>query len=140
MSTVQIFGLAIFFLIAALGMVMVIQSFFNSYAAFGIFKMATGFDFTETKNKDQETGDAFKILLSFQASALLGSNAMTFFLAWMAFCDMVPLAWWALWYWPLMFFWHFIIYRRGSPLWYVQIVWIMLSVAALLLTKSIVFQ
>ena len=137
MDTLHIFALSVFFLIAALGLVMVIQSFFDPYAAFGIFKMATGFDFTETKNKDLETGKAFKTLLSFQASALLGSNAMTLFLAWMAFHEMNRLAWLALWYWPVMFLWHFIIYKKGTSLWYVQIVWIILTATALLLTKSI---
>ncbi|MBK7343664.1 MAG: hypothetical protein IPJ06_11605 [Saprospiraceae bacterium] len=139
MTAPHTFALCIFMLIAILGIVMVIQSFFKPFAAFGLFKMASGFDFSELKDRDNETSNAFKTLLSFQASALLGGNSMTLFLSWMAFHDSVALAWWALWYWPIMFFWHFIIYKKATPLWYVQIVWIFLSVTALLLTRNIAF-
>ena len=137
MTATNTFALCVFFLIAILGVVMVIQSFVRPFAAFGLFKIASGFDFTETKNKDNDTSNAFKTLLSFQSSALFGGNSMTLFLSWMAFHDLIALAWWALWYWPIMFLWHFIIYKKGTPLWYVQIVWIILSVTALLLTRSI---
>ena len=139
MTATMTFALCVFFLIAILGIVMVIQSFLNPFAAFGLFKIASGFDFTETKNKDNETSKAFKTLLSFQSSALFGSNLMTLFLGWMAFHDFIALAWWALWYWPVMFLCHFIIYKQGTVLWSAQIVWIVLSVTALVLTKSIAF-
>lgn len=140
MTTTNTFALCIFFLIAILGIVMVIQSLFRPFSALGLFKIASGFDFTETRNTDNETRKAFKTLLSFQSSALFGGNSMTLFLAWMAFHDLVALAWLALWYWPVMFLWHFIIYKKGTSLWYVQIVWIILSVTALLLTRSIALQ
>ena len=79
MTTTTTFTLCVFYLISILGIVMVIQSFFKPFAAFGLFKIASGFDFTETKNKDNETSNAFKTLLSFQSSALFGSNSMTLF-------------------------------------------------------------
>jgi hypothetical protein len=139
MTATMTFALCVFFLIAILGIVMVIQSFLNPFAALGLFKIASGFDFTKTKNIDIETSNAFNTLLSFQSSALLGSNSMTLFLGWMAFHEFIALAWWALWYWPVMFLWHFIIYKKRTPLWYAQLVWIVLSVTALLLTKSIAF-
>ena len=138
MTATNIYAFSVFILIAIAGIAMVIQSLIKPFAPLSLFKTASGYDFTDIKNKDQATSTAFKTLLSFQSSVLLGSNSMTFFLAWMAFHEFIALAWWALWYWPVMFTWHFLIYKKATPLWYVQIVWIILSITALMVTRNII--
>ena len=62
---------------------------------------------------------------------LLGSNVLTIFIALTAYRRANKWAWWAFWYWPLMFASHFILYREGT-LRYVQVFLLILSVATLL--------
>src|SRR3954449_6780857 len=120
-------------------MLMVLETILAPLSFAKLVRAATGFDFKPLMEKDQETKKAFRSFVSFTGSALLGSNGLTFALAWMAFHNSNAFAWWSLWYWPLMFVWHLILNKRRTAPWYFQIIWIVLSVSALLLTKNIAF-
>jgi hypothetical protein len=140
MNATEIFAFSIYFcLIGFFGMLMVIETILAPLSFAKLVRVATGIDFNKLSEKDTETKMGFKAFVSFTGSALLGSNGFTFVLAWMAFHNSNALAWWALWFWPVMFGWHAIIYKRGTALWYFQIIWIVLSVSALLLTKDVAF-
>ena len=140
MTPSQIFAFCIFFvLIAFFGMLMVLETILAPLSFIKLAKAATGFDFKPLMEKDAETKKAFRSFVSFTGSALLGSNGFTLALSWMAFHNSNALAWWTLWYWPVMFGWHLIIYKKETALWYFQIIWIVLSVTALLLTKNVAF-
>ncbi len=132
MSGLQLFAISIFWIIAALGLVMVVMLLFKPGAVYPNFKLITGLDFEALIKAKTVQEPAVNKLLNWTASILLGSNGMTFFLAVSAFRDQHWLAWCALWYWPLMFLWHFAIYPRKTFFWYLQLVWILLSVFALL--------
>src|SRR6476619_5270011 len=133
MTPSQIFAFSIFFvLIAFFGMLMVLETILAPLSFAKLVRAATGFDFKPLMEKDQETKKAFRSFVSFTGSALLGSNGLTFALAWMAFHNSNALAWLSLWYWPIMFAWHLFIYKRETAPWYFQIFWMVLSVTALL--------
>lgn len=134
MEFTEIFGLSVYFLIATLGMVMVLMSLFAPLKLVSMQKKSIGLDLLQLSS-DPTAIPAFRNLGSFLGSLLLGSNALTFFLAWMAFHDHEQFAWYALWYWPVMFFWHAMIYRKGNPMWYVQWGWLVLSVTGLLANR-----
>jgi len=140
MTPSQIFAFTIFFvLIAFFGMLMVLETILAPLSFIKLVRAATGFDFKALMEKDGETRKAFRSFVSYTGSALLGSNGLTFALAWMAFRNSNALAWWSLWYWPIMFVWHLLINKKGTAPWYFQIIWIILSVTALLLTKNVAF-
>src|SRR3954471_11019592 len=133
MTASQIFAFSIFFvLIAFFGMLIVLETILAPLSFGKLVRAATGLDFKPLMEKDQETKKAFRSFVSFAGSALLGSNGLTFALAWMAFHNSNALAWLSLWYWPIMFVWHLILNKRGTASWYFQIIWIILSVTALL--------
>jgi len=138
MSAPEIYAFSIYFcLIGFLGMMMVLETIVAPLSFVKLVRAATGFDFKILMDKDKATKAAFKSFVSFTGSALLGSNGLTFVLAWMAFHNNNALAWWSLWYWPFLFVWHLIIYKKGTALWYFQIIWILLSVSALVITKNL---
>jgi len=120
-------------------MLMVFETILAPLSFIKLVKAATGFDFKTLMEKDGETKKAFRSFVSFTGSALLGSNGLTLALAWMAFRNSNALAWWSLWYWPVMFAWHLFIYKRETAPWYFQIFWMVLSVTALLFTKNVAF-
>ena|SRR5215813_1844403 len=137
----QIFAFSIFFcLIGILGMLMVFETILAPLSFAKLVRAATGFDLKSLVEKDKTMRTPFRSFVSFTGSALLGSNGLTFVLAWMAFHNSNALAWWALWYWPILFVWHLIIYRKGTAIWYFQILWIILSVSALVLTNDVGFK
>ena len=135
MSHIDIIALAIFLLIGTLGILMTIAEVFKPLTSLTLLTKSTGYNFQQHITA-HENKKGFSKLTSFQASVLLGSNAMTIFLAVLAFKQSNELAWWALWYWPVMFIWHLIIYKKNTAMWYVQIAWIFLSVSSLLLTNK----
>jgi anaerobic C4-dicarboxylate transporter len=140
MNPTEIFAFSIYFcLIGILGMLMVLETILAPLSFAKLVRVATGIDFNKLSERDTATRKGFKAFVSFTGSAWLGSNGFTFVLAWMAFHNSNALAWWALWFWPVMFGWHAIIYKRGTALWYFQILWIVLSVSALIVTKDVAF-
>lgn len=119
-------GWILFVVIGALGVVMSIVATFNPAFMTGTFAevgppLPAGLD----------PNDPFVVfLVRWTATALVGVNAITIFIAATAFRAGARWAGVAFLYWPLMFLSHLLMYRV-SPMSAVQGVWIVLSTAAL---------
>ena len=84
MSHIDIIALAIFLLIGTLGILMTIAEVFKPLTSLTLLTKSTGYNFQQHITA-HENKKGFSKLTSFQASVLLGSNAMTIFLAVLAF-------------------------------------------------------
>ncbi len=135
MTASGIFAMVVFSLIAAIGVAMALQQAIKPQRSFFFLRKISGFNFAPIINGDPAIQQAFRVWMSWQASALLGANVLTFFVAYMAFHDGHFAAWLALWYWPVLFLWHFVLYPKQSPFRYVQLLWLGLSVAVLLIVR-----
>lgn len=139
MTTTEIFALTVFGLISLLGLFGSLSYAIKPLLSIPNFRMAMDADFEPfvKSGREQETG--FKKTISYLASTVLGANFMTLFIIWAAFKEHSAFSWWSLWYWPIMFIWHFLLYKK-SKLSMLQIIFFLASLTALILTKHIAFH
>lgn len=134
----ETFATIVFGLISLLGLFGSLSYAFKPLMSIPNFRQAMDADFEPfvKSGKEQETG--FKKTISYLASTVLGANFMTLFIIWVAFKEHSSLAWWSLWYWPIMFVWHFLLYKKSK--WSIlQVIFILASLTALIMTKHIAF-
>lgn len=136
MSSIEIFAIIVFLIISILGLAGSISYAIKPLICIPIFRQVLNADFEPfvKSGKPQETG--FKKTISFLASTVLGGNFMTVFIIWAAFKDHSAYAWWSLWYWPIMFAWHLVLYKK-SYFSIVQLVFFLSTTMALLLNSHI---
>jgi len=79
-----------------------------------------------------ESGRGLRFIAGVGASQMLGLNAFTVALVWIPFRAGEAWAWAALWFFPLMFVWHFITYEKGTRMSRVQVMNFSLAVGALI--------
>lgn len=138
MATTEIIAIVVFGLISLLGLLGSLSYAIKPLMSIPNFRAAMDADFEPfvKSGKDQEAG--FKKTISYLASTVLGANFMTLFIIWAAFKEQSAFAWWSLWYWPIMFLWHFMLYKKSK--WSIlQIVFLLASLSALILTNHIAF-
>ncbi|MBK8501519.1 MAG: hypothetical protein IPL46_04525 [Saprospiraceae bacterium] len=98
--------------------------------------MAAGFDLRETAATSEETEKAMKFLLIDFTSQMLGLNLFALLILWFPFRYGELWAWSALWFYPVMFAWHYFHYAKGTKFSMIQIIYCVLSAVALILTYS----
>lgn len=138
MATTEITAIIVFGLISLLGLFGSLSYAIKPLMSIPNFRTAMDADFEPfvKSGKDQET--SFKKTISYLASTVLGANFMTLFIIWAAFKEHSAFAWWSLWYWPIMFLWHFMLNKKSK--WSIlQIVFLLASLTALILTRHIAF-
>lgn len=129
------FPVAIFVLISVAGLGASVQAMLDPVGFLGVFRDVAGADPSAIAARDPEAERALVFLGRWIATALWGSDGITLLLALSAFRTGHPAAWWAFWYWPIMFVAHAALYAPGTTLWYVQFVNLTLSVVALLVAR-----
>ncbi len=140
MEASMIYALVLFTIMSTLGLIMSIVITLNP--AFGIkfTSSPAGIDQTALAARDQDAARALKFQLGFGASQLFCLNFLSLFIVWFAFRTQQQWAWIAMCFYPLMFVWHYLHYDKKSPAIKIQVMWFVLSVAALILTYPIFFK
>jgi hypothetical protein len=124
------FAFVVFVLIGAMGLVMATQSMVNPLSFFLVLNEVAGVDVAAISARDPEAAVAFAFLGRWVGTALYGVDGITLLIAVTAYRRGDRWAWWAMWYWPLMFASHALLYRTGTTLWYAQFLNLSLSLLA----------
>ncbi len=132
----MIFAFVIFTFFSAVGLFASIAWSFNSDKAFQMLSKAAGFDLQQTSATSMQTGKAMKFFLIEFTSQMSGLNLFALLILWIPFRQGEQWAWTALWFYPIMFAWHFFHYAKGTKFSKIQTVYCILSIAALILTYT----
>jgi hypothetical protein len=130
MNFLSRYGFVVFVLISVMGLLMAVRSLFDPLSFFTVFESAAGVDFAALA-RDPQTARGLEFVGRWIATALIGSDGITLILALTAFRRGDRWARLALWYWPLMFASHAILYVPGTPMFYGQFVNFSLATLAL---------
>lgn len=136
MSPTMIFALSIFTYFSAIGTVFSIIWSIKSDGAYNMLSMAAGFDLKKTAAASDQSGKAMNFLLIDFTSQMLGLNLFALLILWLPFRQGESWAWIALWFYPLMFAWHYFHYAKNTRFSMVQIIYCVVSALALLLTYT----
>jgi len=136
MTSTMIFAMVVFTYFGGLGLLISLLWTFNRSAAYKMLSQAAGFDLQQTARASEPTGKAMKFLLIDFTSQMLGFNLFGLLILWFPFRQGALWAWFALWYYPIMFAWHYFHYAKGTKFSRMQIVYFLLSSAALVLTYA----
>jgi hypothetical protein len=134
MSTADIYALISFYLIAALGILGSLMYQLSPMKASGRFINNFGIDFQRMNTDPEKDQPGLKKFFSYFGSLLLGANYLALFTTWMAFHDHSRLAWWSLTYYPIMFLWHLLITRKEDKSKYLQLLFFLITLSALVWT------
>lgn len=134
MSPTMIFALSILTYFSTIGFVFSLVWSLKPDGAYKMLSMAAGFDLKQTSASNEQTGKAMHFLLLDFTSQMCGFNLLALLILWIPFRGGELWAWAALWYYPMMFAWHYFHYAKGTRFSVVQIVYGILSSGALVLT------
>jgi hypothetical protein len=127
----MVFALVVFTLFGAMGVVASLSWSVDPSRQWKMTTEAAGVSLMEVAGRTPEAMKAMRFLSGFGASQMLGMNAFALALLWIPFRAGERWAWWALWFYPLMFAWHFVTYAKRVRMSYVQVVNFALASAAL---------
>lgn len=136
MNAPMIFALSIFTYFCAIGAIFSIVWSIKSEGAYNMLSIAAGFDLQETAASSLQAGKAMRFLLIDFTSQMLGLNLFALLILWLPFRHGEYWAWIALWFYPLMFAWHYFHYAKKTRFSMVQIIYCVISALALLLNYS----
>lgn len=138
MTTPEIIATVVFGLISLLGLFGSISYAFNPLMSIPNFRQSMDVDFEPFVKSGKAQAIGFKKTISYLASTVLGANFMTLFIIWATFKEHSSFGWWSLWYWPIMFAWHFLLYKKSK--WSIlQVIFFVASLIALFITRNIAF-
>lgn len=133
MSPSMIFAVSVFTYFSALGLLISLFWSFKSEGAYKMLSMAAGFDLQQTASSSAEAGNAMKFLLIDFTSQMAGLNLFALLIIWIPFRAGEQWAWMALWFYPVMFAWHYLHYAKKTRFSMVQVFYCVLSSLALIL-------
>lgn len=136
MSSTIIFATAIFTYFSGLGFIFSIVWTIKNDAAYKMLSQAAGFDLQQTSTTSDQTSKAMKFLLIDFTSQMTGLNLFALLIIWLPFQHGELWAWVALWFYPIMFAWHYVHYAKGTNFSKVQIAYCLISSVALILTYT----
>ena len=114
MTPTMIFATTIFTFFAGVGLFASIAWSLNNSKAFTMLSKAAGFDLQQTAASNEQTGKAMKFLLIDFTSQMSGLNLFALLILWLPFRHGELWAWAALWFYPIMFAWHYFHYAKGQ--------------------------
>lgn len=136
MSPSMIYALTILTYFSSIGFVFSIVWSLKSETAYKMLHIAAGVDLSEIASRTPESDRAMKFLLGDFTSQMFGMNLFALLLIWIPFRNGEQWAWMALWFYPIMFLWHYFHYAKKTKFSTIQIVYCVLSSLALILTYS----
>ncbi len=134
MMSTMVFAMIVFTYFSGLGLLISLLWTFNQSAAYKMLSQAAGFDLQQAASTSEQAGKAMRFLLIDFTSQMLGFNLLGLLILWFPFRQGTVWAWFALWYYPIMFVWHYLHYAKGTKFSRMQIVYFLLGSAALVLT------
>ena len=134
MTPSMIFAITIFTYFSGLGLFISLVWTLKNAVAYKMLSQAAGFDLQQTAKTSDQTSKAMKFLLIDFTSQMSGLNLFALLILWFPFRQGELWAWSALWFYPIMFVWHYFHYAKGTRFSIMQIVYCVLSSAALVLT------
>jgi hypothetical protein len=134
MTPTMIFAVSLFTFFSTPGFLISLIWSLKNEGAFKMLSTAAGLDLQKTASHSPEAGKAMKFLLIDFTCQMAGFNLLAVLIIWIPFREGELWAWCALWSYPLMFAWHYFHYAKKTGFSVVQIVYGILSSAALLLT------
>jgi hypothetical protein len=138
MSATMIYAISILTYFSGIGFVFSIVWSLNKPSAYKMLSMAAGIDLQKTSLTSPGTGKAMNFLLMDFTSQMCGMNLIALLIIWIPFRHGEFWAWAALWFYPVMFAWHYLHYAKGTRFSKIQIVYCILSSLALIITYSYV--
>lgn len=129
------YAFVVFVLISVAGLAMAVQCFVDPLGFFAATQAVSGVDFAALAARDAQAHEGLMFLGRWIGTVLLGSDGITLVLAVTLFRRGDDWARRVLWYWPVMFALHALLYRPGTTLFYVQFVNLALSTAALVAAR-----
>lgn len=136
MSATMIYAISILTYFSGIGFIFSIVWSFNRSAAYKMLSMAAGTDLQKTSQTLPDIGKAMNFLLMDFTSQMCGMNLFALLIIWIPFRHGAFWAWTALWFYPVMFAWHYLHYAKGTRFSKTQIVYCILSCLALILTYN----
>ncbi len=136
MTPSMIFATTIFTYFSGIGLTFSIVWTFKNETAYKMLSQAAGFDLQQASTSSDLTSKAMKFLLIDFTSQMSGLNLFALLILWLPFQHGELWAWVALWFYPIMFAWHYFHYAKGTKFSKVQIAYCLLSSAALILTYA----
>jgi hypothetical protein len=136
----MVFPLVVFTLFGAMGVVASLGGSIDPSRQWKMMSEAAGVSLVEVAGRTPETTKAMRFISGFGASQMLGMNGFALALLWIPFRAGERWAWCALWFYPLMFAWHFVTYAKRTRMSYVQIVNFTLASAALATSAGRFFE
>ena len=136
MTTTMIIAVSVFTYFSTLGLILSLVWTFKIDTAYKMLNMAAGYNLHEAAAADELSGKAMKFLLIDFTSQMIGVNLFALHVIWFAFRHGQMWAWCIMWYYPVMFAWHYLHYAKGTGFSKVQIVYFVLSAGTLILAYS----
>lgn len=134
MPPTMIFALVVFTFVSVLGLFMGVLWTINREIAFKMLSQPAGVDLLQTSTISEKIRYVMNFLLVDFTSQMIGFNLLAFLMVWVPFRHGELWAWGALWYYPLMFLWHYFHYAKGTRFSKMQILYFILTAIALLIT------
>ncbi len=134
MSATMIYALTILTYFSGIGFIFSAVWSINKSSAYKMLSMAAGLDLQKISLTLPDTGKAMNFLLMDFTSQMFGLNLFALLVIWIPFKNGEFWAWSALWFYPIMFAWHYLHYAKGTRFSKIQLVYCFLSSLALLLT------
>lgn len=139
MEATMIFALTLFTFFGAVGLFASLAWSLNHNKAYQMLSKGAGLDLQKVASSSADTEKALKFLLIDFTSQMSGLNAMALLILWIPFRNHELWAWTALWFYPIMFAWHYLHYAKGTGFSKVQIIYCVLSSLALILNYKLFF-
>jgi len=102
--------------------------------AFKMLSRPAGVDLLQTLTISGKVRYVMDFLLVDFTSQMIGLNLLALLIIWVPFRHGELWAWGALWYYPLMFLWHYFHYAKGTRFSKMQILYFILTAISLLIT------
>jgi hypothetical protein len=99
-----------------------------------MLSQAAGINLGQIAESSPEPSKAMKFLLMDFTSQMLGMNLFALLIIWIPFRNGELWAWMVLWFYPIMFAWHYLHYAKGTKFSLVQLVYCALSSLTLILS------
>ncbi|MEP7324002.1 MAG: hypothetical protein ABI761_18885 [Saprospiraceae bacterium] len=132
----MIFAISIFTYFSGIGLLFGIIWSIKPTKAYSMLSMAAGFDLQQIASSSEDTGKAMRHLLIDFTSQMLGLNLFALFILWNPFRHGELWSWIILWFYPVMFAWHYFHYAKKTKISTAQVIYCILSSAALILSYS----
>ncbi|MBK6814025.1 MAG: hypothetical protein IPG82_00910 [Saprospiraceae bacterium] len=127
-------ALIIFTYFSGIGFIFIIVWSFKIETAYKMLSQAAGINLGQIAESSPEPSKAMKFLLMDFTSQMLGMNLFALLIIWIPFRNGELWAWMVLWFYPIMFAWHYLHYAKGTKFSLVQLVYCALSSLTLILS------